>query len=67
MLYLSEVLLRNYDLESFEGLLEAVKREALETGEIHFDMDVKPQFPDTPDNWEDRLEGAFAGIYSVTM
>jgi hypothetical protein len=24
-------------------------------------MDVKPPFPDTPDNWEDRLEAAFSG------
>lgn len=67
MLYLSEVLLRNHELESFEDLVETVKREASESGEIFFDMDVKPQFADTPDNWEDRLEGAFAGVYSVTM
>jgi hypothetical protein len=67
MLYLSEVLLRNHDVESFEDLLEVVKKEAQESGEIFFDMDVKPQFADTPDNWEDRLEGAFAGVYSVTM
>ncbi|MGD8741856.1 MAG: sulfur relay protein DsrC [Granulosicoccaceae bacterium] len=67
MLYLSEVLLRNHDVESFEDLLEVVKKEAQESGEIFFDMDVKPQFADTPDNWEDRLEGAFSGVYSVTM
>ena len=23
-------------------------------------------YPDTPSNWEDRLEGAFVGIHSVT-
>jgi hypothetical protein len=67
MLYLSEVLLRNHDVESFEDLLEVVKKETQESGEIFFDMDVKPQFADTPDNWEDRLEGAFSGVYSVTM
>jgi hypothetical protein len=23
---------------------------------------VKPPYPDTPENWEDRLEAAFSGL-----
>jgi len=26
---------------------------------MFFRIDVKPQFSDTPENWEDRLEAAF--------
>ncbi|MDH5632943.1 MAG: sulfur relay protein DsrC [Gammaproteobacteria bacterium] len=64
MLYLSEILIQNHDLETFDDLLEAVKARA--ATEIFFKMDVKPPFPDTPPNWEDRLEGAFVGVNSVT-
>lgn len=67
MLYLSEILIQNHDVDSFDKLLKVVEEKAKTSGEIFFDMDVKPQFADTPDNWEDRLEGAFAGVHSVTM
>ena len=64
MLYLSEVLIQGHDLETFEELIAAVQERA--KSEIFFKMDVKPPFPDTPPNWEDRLEGAFVGVNSVT-
>lgn len=67
MLYLSEVLMQNHDLNTFADLLKVIEEKAKTSGEIHFHMDVKPTYPDTPNDWEDRLEGAFAGIYSVTM
>jgi hypothetical protein len=59
MLKLSELLVGN-DLESFEDLIPMVQAVA-GSGERFFRMDVKPPFPDTPDNWEDRLEAAFSG------
>jgi hypothetical protein len=58
MLYLSEILIPHYELESFEELVKLVGQ-AKETGERFFRMDVRPPFSDTPDNWEDRLEAAF--------
>lgn len=58
MLWLSEILLQNHELESFEQLVEAV-REKARNGEMFFQMDVRPPYPDTPPNWEDRLESAF--------
>lgn len=64
MLYLSEILLQHHDIETFEQLCQVVSERA--HNEIHFRMDVKPPYPDTPANWEDRLEGAFVGIHSVT-
>ena len=59
MLWLSEVLLQRHDLESFEGLKQVVSEHA-QSGEMFFRMDVKPPFPDTPQDWEDRLEAAFS-------
>jgi hypothetical protein len=58
MLWLSEVLIQGKDLESFEDLKEELKKRARE-GELFFQMDVKPPFPDTPEHWEDKLEAAF--------
>jgi hypothetical protein len=59
MLWLSEVLLQDHDLESFDALMETI-RERARSGEVFFRMDVRPPFPDTPEDWEDRLEAAFS-------
>lgn len=58
MLYLSEILIQHHELQNFEELVELVKQKS-QTGERFFRMDVRPPFPDTPENWEDRLEAAF--------
>ena len=58
MLWLSEVLLQGHDLRSFDDLVLELKKRAQE-GELFFRMDVKPPFPDTPVDWEDKLEAAF--------
>jgi hypothetical protein len=58
MLWLSEVMLQGQEIESFEGLKEALQKRARE-GELFFQMDVKPSYPDTPNDWEDKLEAAF--------
>ena len=60
MLWLSEVLMQNHDLETFDDLVNKIGEEA-RSGHIHFRMDVKPPFNDTPEDWEDRLEAAFSG------
>jgi len=65
VLNLSEILLQNHHIETFEELIEVVRRKAGE-GEIFFRIDIKPPYPDTPPNWEDLLEGAFVGVNSVT-
>ena len=58
MLNLSELLLQNHALTDFQSLRALITRRALE-GEIHFCMDVKPPFHDTPADWEEQLESAF--------
>ena len=59
MLNLSEILIQHHDLSSFQELIPLVQEGAKK--ERFFRMDVKPPFSDTPENWEDVLEGAFNG------
>lgn len=63
MLYLSELMIQNTHLESFSDLLETITQNA--QGQIHLKIDIKPNYPDTPADWEDKIEGAFSGIHSV--
>ena len=57
MLHVSEVLMQNPDVDSFEQLVQVIREQA--KTEMFFRIDVKPPFIDTPENWEDRLEAAF--------
>ena len=59
MLYLSSLLIDEKDIETFDELLEVVKIRAKD-GEIFIKIDLKPPFPDTPENWEDKIESAFS-------
>jgi hypothetical protein len=58
MLWLSEILLQEHQLDSFAGLIEKVQERA-RGGEMFFRIDVRPPFQDTPEDWENRLEAAF--------
>jgi hypothetical protein len=62
MLYLSNILIANQDVQTFEELQELVKAFARE-GEMFLRFDVKPPYPDTPSDWEDRLEATFNSRY----
>ena len=61
MIWLSEILLKRHEIDTFEELVDAV-RDAARGGELFFRMDIKPPYPDTPANWEDRLESAFTEV-----
>ncbi len=61
MLMLSDILIAHQEIESFEDLIPLV-RDVARQGERFFRMDVKPPYPDTPNNWEDRLEASFSGL-----
>ena len=60
MLLLSDVLISNQDVDNFEDLCLLIQ-EFARRGERFLQFDVKPEYPDTPENWEDRLEAAFSG------
>jgi hypothetical protein len=62
MLYLSQVMIANQDLESFDDLKVIVKQFAAR-GEMFLRFDVKPPYPDTPNDWEDQLEATFSSRY----
>ncbi len=61
MLKLSDILVAHKEVESFDELLPLIQGVA-RGGERFFRMDVKPPYPDTPDDWEDRLEATFSGL-----
>ena len=50
MLKLSDILVGHQELESFDELVPIVQSVA-RSGERFFRMDVKPPYPDTPENW----------------
>lgn len=58
MLWLSEIMIQNPEMKDFEELKDEIKKRAA-GGELFFRMDVKPQFEDTPKDWEDKLEAVF--------
>ena len=60
MLYLSTLLIQEKDVESFDELLEVIKMRA-KSGERFIRLDLKPPYPDTPKDWEERVESAFTG------
>ena len=59
MLYLSSILIDEKDIETFDELFDVIKVRAKD-GEIFIKIDLKPPFPDTPENWEDKIESAFS-------
>jgi hypothetical protein len=59
MLLISEIIIANPQANSFEELVVILKTIADASDERFFRMDVKPDYQDVPDNWEDRLEAAF--------
>ena len=62
MLYLSNILIANKEIETFEELKQVV-REFARQGEMFLRFDVKPPYADTPGDWEDQLEATFSSRY----
>ena len=60
MLYLSAVIIEGKDIETFDELLKIVKKKA-KNGEVFIRLDLKPPYPDTPEDWEEKIESAFSG------
>ena len=58
MIYLSDILTQEHELDTFDGLLEIVRQKARD-GEIHLDVDIKPPYNDAPKDWQNQVEMAF--------
>ncbi|MCF6189508.1 MAG: hypothetical protein L3J51_03430 [Cocleimonas sp.] len=61
MLRLSELLLAEGDnFSTFEDLKKSIHRTAIETGELHFQVDIEPPaYSDRPSDWHDQLNLTF--------
>ena len=60
MLHLSHLMIAHQEIDSF-GQLLALVGQCARQGERFIQLDVKPAYPDTPDDWEDRVEATFSG------
>ncbi len=58
MIPLSQILIQYHELNSFAELLALVKNLG-DQGLVLIEFDIKPDFKDTPRDWEARLEIAF--------
>ena len=58
MANLSDLIIQHPEVDTFEGLKKLVV-EVAKSGERFLHFDVKPDYRDTPRNWELKLESAF--------
>ncbi|MCH8998715.1 MAG: sulfur relay protein DsrC [Proteobacteria bacterium] len=58
MLNLSELVIQHPEVGSFHDIVLLVRQRAAD-GEILLHFDVKPDYIDTPRNWQWQLETAF--------
>jgi hypothetical protein len=58
MAQVSELMIAHPEFQSFRQL-EAAVIEVAKRGEIFLEFDVKPEYPDTPRDWEWQLESVF--------
>ena len=59
MLRTSEVIIAYPEIDDFEEFIKAFKAVAKSSPERFLKMDVKPDYGNTPENWEDRIEASF--------
>jgi len=65
MIYLSEVLIQHPQINSFDELCGVIRAVAEQSRAFHLKIDIKPNYGDTPGDWEDKIEAAFSGVSSV--
>lgn len=57
---ISDIIIQHPEINSFQELLEAVRN--IDSNDMLFlSFDVRPDYRDTPRDWEWQLEGAFTG------
>ncbi len=55
---LSQIIIQNHDVVTFAKLMEVINQMG-EGGMVLMEFDLKPDFPDTPRDWQNQLELAF--------
>ncbi len=56
---LSDLIIQNPELNTFADLLGTIRKYAEQGENNMLDVNLKPDFPDTPRNWEFLVESAF--------
>lgn len=57
---ISDIIIQHPEINSFDELLAAV-RHITSDDMLFLEFDVKPDYRDTPRDWQWQLEGAFVG------
>jgi len=57
---ISDIIIQHPEINSFQDLLDAV-RNITSNDMLFLNFDVKPDYRDTPRDWQWQLEGAFLG------
>ena len=60
-LQISDLILSHPHVQSFDELVELVKT-AARAGAVNLVFDLKPEYINTPRNWQDKLEAAFCSV-----
>ncbi len=60
-LQISDIMLSHPQIKSFDELVELVKN-AARAGAVNLVFDLKPEYLNTPRNWQDQLEAAFCSV-----
>lgn len=58
---LSEIMISNPEIQTFEQFVVMIRRRAEQGDQIFLEMDLKPEYPDTPRNWAFLVEAAYTG------
>jgi len=56
---LSDLIIQHPEVSMFVDLLAAIRKRAEEGERYMLEVDLKPDYPDTPRNWEFLVEEAF--------
>ena len=54
-----EIILQHPEVTSFGELLAVIRRHAEEGVRVFMEVDLKPEFPDAPRNWQSQVYAAF--------
>lgn len=57
---LSQIMIQHPEVNSFGDLLAVIRYRAEHDGRFFLEMDLKPEYQDTPRNWEMLIEEAFS-------
>ena len=58
---ISEIMISNPGVQTFEQFLVLIRKMAEQGERIFLEMDLKPEYPDTPRNWAFQVEAAYTG------